>query len=124
MLAFIPESPYYLIRKGKDEEARKSISWLRGKDFNVDAEIQDIKESLAERGREDRDATVGMWTVVTHWIYLKPLLLMVVVMAGQQITGANAVTFYLVTFFLKAGFSIEDSLRLAPLVSVVSVSIV
>jgi hypothetical protein len=31
VMFFMPETPYYLITKGKVEQAEKSMSWLRGK---------------------------------------------------------------------------------------------
>lgn len=47
----IPESPYYLIRKGDKQAARKQLSRLSSKDTNVDAKLEDI-QLLVEREQD------------------------------------------------------------------------
>jgi SP family facilitated glucose transporter-like MFS transporter 8 len=44
---FVPESPYYLLAKGKREEATKALQWLRGQSrVGVQAELNDIQVTL------------------------------------------------------------------------------
>ena len=40
----VPESPRYLLSKGKESDARRSLCWLRGggEYLNVDAEVQEV----------------------------------------------------------------------------------
>ena len=35
----MPESPVYLLSKGRDGEAREALQWLRGKDYDIEGEI-------------------------------------------------------------------------------------
>ncbi|KPJ09279.1 Facilitated trehalose transporter Tret1 [Papilio machaon] len=44
-LFFIPESPHWLISRNRDDEARKSLQWLRGwtTEDEVDTELRDIQ---------------------------------------------------------------------------------
>ncbi|XP_054279169.1 facilitated trehalose transporter Tret1-like [Macrosteles quadrilineatus] len=46
--AFIPESPYYLLMHGKEEQAYKSLNWLRGSSGNasVNDELHKMKEAM------------------------------------------------------------------------------
>lgn len=55
-LCFIPESPYWLLTKGKVDLARDSLAWLRGwVNHNVvDNEFNEIKEVLFKK-REEAD---------------------------------------------------------------------
>ena len=45
---FMPESPYYLIGKGKEPEALKSLIWLRGTE-DVKVELAELKNSYAQQ---------------------------------------------------------------------------
>lgn len=45
-LPFLPESPVYLIKKGKEEKARKAIIGLYGKSADVDSILATIKKEL------------------------------------------------------------------------------
>lgn len=45
-LIFIPESPRYLISKGKVEQARKSLTWLRPDKDAVEPEIKEMQLAL------------------------------------------------------------------------------
>merc|ERR1719192_736334 len=44
---FMPSSPVYLISQDKEEEARKALQWLRGSNYDIEKEIQQIKDDLA-----------------------------------------------------------------------------
>jgi hypothetical protein len=41
-LWFIPESPRWLVHKGRVEDGRKALQWLRPKGTNVGPEVDDI----------------------------------------------------------------------------------
>ena len=42
VMFFMPETPYYLITKGKMEQAEKSLSWLRGKQYDTTKEMGEL----------------------------------------------------------------------------------
>ena len=49
-IAFVclPETPMYLMTKGKAEEAKKSLRILRGSNYNYDNEMTEIQEEINE----------------------------------------------------------------------------
>ena len=44
----LPESPVWLMRRHREEEARLTLSWLRGEKYDIEPEIVEIKEVIAE----------------------------------------------------------------------------
>ncbi|KAF4214442.1 hypothetical protein CNMCM5878_009252 [Aspergillus fumigatiaffinis] len=51
-LPFAPESPWYLVRKSRMDQARKSLHTLWGKDFDVSALLTTIQVSVEESAQQ------------------------------------------------------------------------
>ena len=41
-------SPVWLMRRGREEEARLTLAWLRGGKYDIEPEIAEIKEVITE----------------------------------------------------------------------------
>ena len=102
----MPESPPHLLSKKKDEQAQKSLQWLRGKHYNTTKELEVMKESLA---REQAIGDISLKTMLTVDVYWKPFLIVMMLMFLQQFCGINAVIFYTQTIFIHAGTNIDAS---------------
>ena len=96
IIFFIPESPKWLIIKGKPSEATAVLSRILGSEDEINAEV----ETTCSSSGEDK----GSWSDL-----LKPCIL-VAVLAGcaiailGQFMGVNAVLYYGPKIFSEAGF--------------------
>ncbi len=90
-MVFMPESPVYLIERGKEDEAKKALQWLR-KTENVEAEL---KAKIESHHEQEEVGQVGLIGIFTNRIYFEPWLIMILLMFFQQFSGVNAVLFYL-----------------------------
>lgn len=107
---FIPDSPIFLIHKGKEEAARNSLKWLRGSEYSrLEEEISAIKNSEAERNAPGSSVSLGQ--IFSQAVYLKPLGICIGLMFLQQFSGINQVLFYLQDIFQKAGSSLDPGLN-------------
>jgi hypothetical protein len=116
-IIFVPESPFYLVRKNREEDALKSLIWLRGSTFDVKSEVEDLKKSYK---KQTESPTFSYAKLFTEGIYFKPFIVVLVLMLNQQFSGVNAVYFNLKPIFLKAGSQIDAGLS-AFIISIVRV---
>ncbi|KAM4886003.1 solute carrier family 2, facilitated glucose transporter member 5-like [Sylvia borin] len=99
-LPFFPESPrYLLIQKGNEEQARKALQRLRGHE-DVDDEIQEMYQEDRSEKEEGQFSVLSLFTFKgLRW----QLISIIVMMAGQQLSGVNGVFYYADRIFESAG---------------------
>ncbi|XP_076055200.1 facilitated trehalose transporter Tret1-like [Oratosquilla oratoria] len=102
---FIKESPYVLLARGRNEEARESLQFYRGKKYNVENEmkyINDFLDATKQKNLQLKDLKKPN--------ILEPLLISLPLMFFQQFTGINAITFNMIFIFKETGSTLSDSL--------------
>ena len=100
----MPETPFYLLSKGKEAEAEKSLQWLRGKHFDISEEIHQISQTVKSRREIGRASIKDLLTVDIYW---KPLFIVSIIFFVRQFCGINAVMFYLQNIFIDAGVGMD-----------------
>ncbi|XP_049881266.1 facilitated trehalose transporter Tret1-like [Pectinophora gossypiella] len=105
---YIPETPSYLVLIGKDEEAYKSLLWLRGPNSDVAQELATIRTNvLASKNFSQRQSQMSgnplLGSVDARTInrLLGPILVTCGLMMFQRFSGAHAFSFYAVPIFRK-----------------------
>ncbi|MBV9767643.1 MAG: sugar porter family MFS transporter [Acidobacteriaceae bacterium] len=107
MLFVIPRSPRWLVQKSRVAEARSVLVLIGEK--NVDDELQDIIASIdVEHGHGKEPLFL--------WKYRLPIFLAVTVAMFNQLSGINAILYYLNDIFARAGFSAVSGERQAVLI--------
>ncbi|XP_028162122.1 solute carrier family 2, facilitated glucose transporter member 1-like [Ostrinia furnacalis] len=93
-----PESPkYLLLNKGQELHAQRALNWLRG-DVAVHGEMEEMHQE-AEKNKISKKATVR--ELFSNRQLRQPLLIAMVVMVAQQLSGINAVIFFSTDIFRK-----------------------
>lgn len=105
-MVFLPESPRWLVRRGRQEAARAILSRIRDTS-DVDTELKEIERSFVE-GQEH-----GNWRDLLSPA-LRPALIVGIGLAIlQQITGINTVIYYAPKIIQSAGVSSASGAILA-----------
>jgi sugar porter (SP) family MFS transporter len=96
LLFRIPRSPRFSASRGRNEEALATLKMMG--DPDPEAELADIRAALAEEHAVAHEP-------VFRWKYRYPLFLAISIGAFNQLTGINAILYYLNNIFAAAGFS-------------------
>ncbi len=96
MLFLIPRSPRWLVKKSRLGEARATLEAIG--EENIDAELSDIVASVdVEHGHGQESLFQAKYGL--------PIFLAVSIGMFNQLSGINAILYYLNDIFAKAGFS-------------------
>ncbi|MBU3020842.1 sugar porter family MFS transporter [Aestuariibacter sp. A3R04] len=98
LLFFVPESPRWLLLKGRDEQAKKVVNRLFSGDDAI-KQLNAIMTSLNERSWHWREGARALFTPALRF----PLLIGLILGISQQVTGINVIFFYAPTIFEQSG---------------------
>ncbi|XP_010043109.2 sugar transporter ERD6-like 5 [Eucalyptus grandis] len=100
-LAFIPESPRWLAKTGRNKECEAALLRLRGKNADISQEAAEIWEYTETLQRLSEARILDLF----QRKYAYSLIVGVGLMVLQQFGGVNGIAFYASFIFISAGFS-------------------
>ncbi|XP_067349058.1 proton myo-inositol cotransporter-like isoform X2 [Channa argus] len=96
---FLPESPRWLLQKGRGQEARHVLTQIRG-DQSVDEEYDTIRSSIE---REGGGEGLVIWRILSHGPTRRALIVGCGLQMFQQLSGINTVMYYSATILQMGG---------------------
>lgn len=112
---FLPETPRWLMSKGRENESRKVLSKIEFPEF-IEKSMQEMKDQIALEALQ-----VGWKEIFKPWLR-NALIIAIGIMFFQQFVGINTVIYYSPKIFLAAGFEgKEAAIAASVIVGVVNV---
>ena len=105
VLSFFPESPRWLVLKGRDEAARRSFGKFYDMDPNsqeVSSQVQDVKLYIS---LETQISSSSTWTELFRRSYFRRTAISLLASAMPPICGITLVSNYAAVFFSATGVS-------------------
>ena len=94
-MCFMKDTPRWLVRKGREEEAKKVFSSIEP-DADVEKEIEAVKLTL-QNNNDGEKFKFQKWMIT-------PFIVGIGIMFAQICTGINTIIYYAPTIFKSAGF--------------------
>ena len=101
----MPESPRWLISRGRNQDALAVLKTIRSSD-RAEAEMADVKH-LAD---EEKEMNLSGWGALKNKWILRILLVGIGLGVAQQLTGINSIMYYGQSVLVEAGFSSSGAL--------------
>lgn len=100
---FMPESPIYNLKRGNKNKAMSSLQWLRGQNYDITNEINDMEKEIEDEKRNPISFMQSWKKKATK----KAFLISFGLMFFQQFSGINAIIFFTSKIFKAAGAALD-----------------
>ncbi|KAJ4834111.1 hypothetical protein Tsubulata_039176 [Turnera subulata] len=100
-LCFVPESPRWLAKVGREKQFQAALQTLRGKDADITREAAEIQVNLEALQSLPKARFLDLF----HSKYIRSVIIGVALMFFQQFGGINGIGFYASETFASAGLS-------------------
>ncbi|KAL5777176.1 hypothetical protein ACOSP7_010102 [Xanthoceras sorbifolium] len=114
----ISDTPSSLVERGKVEQARNSLVKVRGRDTDVETELNELIKS----SEVAKTANQEPFVTIFERQYRPHLVMSIAIPFFQQVTGINIIAFYAPVLFQSVGFGSDSSLIAAIILGLVNLA--
>jgi SP family myo-inositol transporter-like MFS transporter 13 len=113
----LPESPRWLVMKGRRDKAMKVLKTVRETDKEAQEEVEEIVTSMiahdSKNGGISKGTLASVLEMLNHAPTRRALTLGCGIMLLQQLAGINTVMYYAASIYQMAGFDTNTSIWLS-----------
>ena len=107
LLLLLPESPQWLMRQGREDEAKESLKSLRGKNYpGLEVEVEEIRQCVKAR---EALAKASFFEAICTRTFSLPMIMFTVVFVCVALCGNDTLMFYGPTIFSQINIGISSA---------------
>ena len=98
------------MREGREKEARQTLAWLRGADYNLEPELKELEAVVAVAAvREQSEEVKSVRDLVTDRSFLAPLAISCSCFLFQAMCGCDTISYYTGVIFKHKQIRMEHA---------------
>ena len=84
----------WLVKEGREKEARQSLAWLRGAEYNLQPEMKELEAVVAGAGAQNQEGLKSVRGLLTDRSFLAPLFVSCSCFLFQAMCGCDTISYY------------------------------
>ncbi len=109
-MLLVPDTPRFWIANEKEAKAAKALQWFRGSHYDI---TEELKTLVKDYERQKSVKNIKIKTLFTKQMYLKPFLLIMLLIFLNQLSGIGFFFRYTQEIFRDAGSDLDEGLLFA-----------
>jgi len=110
LVYFLPETPVWLLSRGRKDDAEKNLCSLRGMSTTqVHDELKALEAVEEEEKNQEQSISATISKLLDRTV-LRPMALLVFLFFTQSFSGSNMVSYYTVTILQMANIPLDENL--------------
>ncbi len=106
-MLLMPDTPRFWIAKQKEAKAAEALQWFRGSHYDI---TEELKTMVKDYERQKSVKSIKIKALFTDQIYLKPFLLIMLLIFLNQLSGISFFFRYTQEIFRDAGSDLDEGL--------------
>ncbi|XP_028155917.1 facilitated trehalose transporter Tret1-like [Ostrinia furnacalis] len=111
LVVIAPESPAFLVKKGKTEDAARTIAKLRGLDINSKIVQNEIDFMKNEEHHYQTMEHITFWSIFKNKAWRRGFILCMLIMTALDLNGAMSVMTYAWSIMTRSGVTVNPELQ-------------
>lgn len=103
VILIAPETPTYLLRKGKRKEAERSLVLLRGHEYDIAGELEELQQQL----EEEQKRSSNFKDLISSRATVRASIAVMGLLSFLSFSGINVLIFYAESIFKSSNSSIS-----------------
>ncbi|XP_076057378.1 facilitated trehalose transporter Tret1-like [Oratosquilla oratoria] len=103
LILFVPESPYWLLRRGREKDAARALSRLRSENHSAEEELSSMRQAPLQ----PQMSLMQQWRLLFAHGNYRPVLLLVLIFVLRELGGAMVIFMYAAYFFEMADTTLD-----------------